>query len=240
MTRIHRLVVTVISALIVGALTSTAGFAAGFLGPGHASNDFADASAFWSPDANNPYFVELSVSRNEFVFRPTQNSGGTSVIEHATVLFITIDGPAVAGSDCFVIPDSDFVVGSDAQSASLHATVNAIDRCSGPPLTLAELASGKPGGGPPPIPGIQFPLTISANWTGSGPTTTVVSDGRATCGGFSMEDHIIDSAGRATAGASLSMPNVTVTASFTDQAGVDLGTLVTDIQGTPAPACFGI
>jgi len=130
------LFVTAIGAVIVCAITSSAAFAAGFLGPGHSSSEFADASAAWFPDATNLNFVDLSVSRNDFVFRPTRNSGGTALMQHATLLFVTVEGPAVAGSECFVIPDSDLVVGSDVQSASLHATVNAIDRCQGLPQSL--------------------------------------------------------------------------------------------------------
>ena len=153
MTRAQRLTVTVIGALIVCAITSSAAFAAGFLGPGHTSSDFADANAFWNPDPNSSTFVELSVSRNDFVFRPTRKSGGTSVMQHATLLFITIEGSTVSGSDCFLIPDSDFVVGSGVQSASLHATIlSAADRCPGPPQSLTDIAAGKPGGGPPPAP----------------------------------------------------------------------------------------
>jgi hypothetical protein len=240
MTRAQRLIVTVIGALIVCAITSSAAFAAGFLGPGHSSNEFADASATWNPDVNNPDFVQLSVSRNMFVFRPTANSGGTSVLQHATMLFVTLEGAAVAGTDCFIIPDSDFVVGSGAQSASLNATVQATDRCQGLGESLTDLAAGKPGGGPPPVGGFTFPLTVTANWSGNGVTTTIVSDGRLSCGGFSMENHIMDTSARATATGSVSMPGLTVTTSPTDQAGVDQGTVVSDTQGVPPLSCFGI
>jgi hypothetical protein len=78
--------VIAISAVIVGALASSAAFAAGFLGPGHTSTDFANATGMWFPDANSPSVVQLNVSRNTFVFRPTQNSGGASLTQHATVL----------------------------------------------------------------------------------------------------------------------------------------------------------
>jgi hypothetical protein len=239
MTRAHRLLVTTIGAVIVCAITSSAAFAAGFLGPGHFSTEFADASAAWFPDATNPYFVDLTVSRNDFVFRPTQNSGGTSTFQHATLLFVTIEGPAVVGFECFMIPDSDFVVGSDVQSASLKATVNATDRCSGAPQSLSDAVMGKPGG-PPPVPGIQFPLTISATWSGNGVTATFLDDGRATCGGFSMQTHISQSVARATATGSLSMPTLTVAPPPTDEASVDQGTVVSDAQGSLTPLCFGV
>ena len=240
MTRAHRLFATAVGAVIVCAITSSAAFAAGFLGPGHSSTDFADANAFWNPDPNSSTFVELSVSRNDFVFRPTQNSGGTSVMQHATLLFITVEGSAVAGSDCFLIPDSDFVVGSGVQSASLHATIlSAADQCPGPPQSLTDVAAGKPGGGPPPVPGLQFPLTVSASWTGNGVAITTVSSGRESCAGFGQEFHINDTSARGTATSSITMPGITVTTSPTDQASVDQGTTVSDIQGVPSPLCFG-
>jgi hypothetical protein len=234
------LLVTAIGAVVVCAITSSAAFAAGFLGPGHSSSQFADASAAWFPDATNLNFVDLSVSRNDFVFRPTQNSGGTALMQHATLLFVTIEGSAVAGSECFMIPDSDFVVGSDVQSASLHATVNATDRCQGLPQSLSDVAAGKPGGGPPPVPGIQFPLTVSATWAGNGTTARFNNSGRSSCGRFAMESHSSVSAARGTATGSLSMPGLTVTPSPTDQASVDQGTMVSDSQGSLSPACFGV
>lgn len=240
MTRAQRLTVTVIGALIVCAITSSAAFAAGFLGPGHTSSDFADANAFWNPDPNSSTFVELSVSRNDFVFRPTRKSGGTSVMQHATLLFITIEGSTVSGSDCFLIPASDFVVGSGVQSASLHATIlSAADRCPGPPQSLTDIAAGKPGGGPPPVPGIQFPLSVDASWTGNGVAVTIVSSGRESCAGFGMESQINATSARGTATSSISMPGITVTSSPTDQASVDQGRTVSDIQGVPSPLCFG-
>ena len=239
MTRAQRLFVTAIGAVIVCAITSSAAFAAGFLGPGHSSSEFADVSAAWFPDATNLNFVDLSVSRNDFVFRPTRNSGGTATMQHATLLFVTVEGPAVAGSECFVIPDSDLVVGSDVQSASLHATVNAIDRCQGLPQSLSDVAAGKPGG-PPPVPGIQFPLTVSASWSGNGTTARFNNSGRATCGSFAMESHSSVSTARGTATGSVSMPGLTVTPSPTDQASMDQGTNVSDIQGSLSPACFGV
>jgi len=239
MTRAQRLIVTAIGALIVCAITSSAALAQGFLGPGHSSSKFADASATWFPDASNPTLVQFSVSRNEFVFRPTQNSGGIPIVQHATLLFVTIEGAAVAGSECFMIPDSDFVVGSGVQIASLHATVNASDRCSGPAQSLSDVIAGKPGG-PPPVPGIQFPLIVSASWSGNGALATFNDSGRATCGGFSMETRSSVSIERGTATGSASMPTVTVTPPPTDQASVDQGTIVSDSQGSLSPACFGV
>lgn len=235
----HRFVVTAISALIVAALTSTAALAAGFLGPGHSSTDFADANAQWFPDANSPYLVQLSVNRNTFVFRPTHNSGGTPVMQHATVLLVQIDGPAAAGFDCFMIPDSDFVVSNGVQSATLNATVTAADFCPGFAEPLPGVGVGKPGGGPPPGGGIQLPLTVAVNWTGNGATTVSMDQSRTSCAGFSILNHISDTSARATATGSLTMPSVTVAPSPTVQANVDQGTVVSDIVGSPSPLCFG-
>jgi hypothetical protein len=239
MTLAHRFVVIAISALIVGALTSTAAFAAGFLGPGHSSTDFADANAQWFPDANSPYVVQLSVNRNTFIFRPTHNSGGTSVMQHATVLLVQLKGPAASGFDCFMIPDSDFVVSNGVQSASLNATVTAAEFCPGFAEPLPGVGAGKSGGGPPPDGGIQLPLTVAISWSGNGATSVTTDESHMSCAGFSIQNHISDSSARATATGSLSMPSVTVTPSPTEQANVDQGTIVSDVKGSPSPLCFG-
>jgi len=241
MTRAHRFVITAISAVIVGALASSAAFAAGFLGPGHFSTDFADATSMWFPDASSPSVIQLSVNRNTFVFRPTQNSGGSSLMQHATILTVAIKGPVVSGFDCFIIPDSDFVISSGVQSASLNATVNAIDRCPGFAEPLAGLAAGKAGGGgPPPGGGIQFPLTVNASWSGNGATSISNSSDQSSCGGLSMESHSSTSSARATATGSLSMPaGLVIAPSPTERASVDQGTVVSNVQGFPSPLCVG-
>jgi len=240
MTRAQRLLVTAVGAAIVCAITSSVALAQGFLGPGHSSTEFADASASWFPDANNPYFVDLTVSRSTFVFRPTENSGGTPIIQRGTMLIIFVEGASFFGSDCFMIPDTDFVVSTDVQSAALNATVNANNRCQGFGQSLQDIAAGKPGGGPPPVVGFQFPLTVSASWSGNGATVAIVSDARESCAGFSLEGHISDSSARGTATGLVSMPGLTVTTPSTDQAGMDEGALVTDTQGVPPLSCFGI
>ncbi len=237
MTRAKRLLVTTIGAVIVCAITSSAAFAAGFLGPGHFSTEFADASGLWFPDQASPTFVELSVDRNEFVFRPTQNSGGTSIMQHATILVVEFKG-ATFGFDCFIIPDSAFVVGSDVQSASVNVTItDPATRCPGFPVALAGVASGK--GGPPPGGGIPLPLTVVASWSGNGTTATNTSDDRSSCGGLSIENHLSVVSARTTASVSLTMPGLTITPSPTQQANVDQGNVVSDIQGSPNPLCFG-
>lgn len=239
MTRVKRLLVTAIGAVIVCAITSSAAFAAGFLGPGHSSADFADANGLLFPDRTSPTFVQVSVDRNEFVFRPTQNSGGTSVMQHATILIVQFKGDTF-GSDCFIIPDSAFVVGGGAQSASVNVTItDPSTRCPGFAVALAGVASGKPGGGPPPGGQIPLPLTVSATWSGNGATATTTSEDRSTCGGFSMENHLSVSSARTTATASLTAPGLTITTSPTDQASVDQGNVVSDVQGLPSPLCVG-
>lgn len=238
MTRLHRLLVTALGALVVCAVTSTAAFAAGFLGPGHFSTEFADANGLWFPDRTSPTFVQVSVDRNEFVFRPTENSGGTSIMQHATILIVQFKGNTF-GSGCFIIPDSAFVVGSDAQSASVNVTItDPGTACPGFAVPLAGVASGKPGG-PPPGGGIPLPLTVHASWSGNGATATTTSQDRSTCGGFSIENHLSVASALATANASLTMPGLTITTSPTNQASVDQGNVVSDVQGSPSPQCVG-
>ena len=239
MTRAHRLLVTTIGAVIVCAITSTAAFAAGFLGPGHFSTEFADASGQWFPDRVSPTFVLLSVDRNEFVFRPTQNSGGSSLMQHATILLVQFKGNTF-GSGCFIIPDSAFVVGRDTQSASVNVTITDPNTaCPGFAVPLGAVVTGKPGGGPPPVGGITLPLTVTATWSGNGATSLTNSASQFSCGGMSVEDHFKVSSVRATSTVSLTMPGLAIRTSPTDQANVDQGTDVSDIQGSPDPLCLG-
>jgi hypothetical protein len=161
-------------------------------------------------------------------------------MQHATILTVAIKGPFVSGFDCFIIPDSDFVVAGDVQSASLNATVNAIDRCPGFAEPLAGIAAGKSGGGgPPPGGGLQFPLTVSANWSGNGATSTFASSDQSSCGGLSIENHTSTSTAQATATGSLSMPGLVITPSPTERASVDQGNVVSNVQGSPSPLCVG-
>jgi hypothetical protein len=239
MTRAQRLLVTAVAAVIVCAITSTAAFAAGFLGPGHFSTEFADASGLWFPDRVSPTFVQVSVDRNEFVFRPTQNAGGSSLMQHATILLVQFKGNTF-GFGCFIIPDSAFVVGSDTQSASVSVTITDPNTaCPGFAVPLGSLASGKPGGGPPPGGGIPLPLTVTATWSGNGATALTNSASQFSCGGMSVEDHFKVSSAQATSTVSLTMPGMTITTSPTDQANIDQGTDVSDVHGSPDPLCFG-
>ncbi len=238
MTRAQRLLVTAIGAVIVCAITSSAASAAGFLGPGHSSTGFADASGLWFSNQPSPNFLQVSVDRNEFVFRPTQNSGGTSLMQHATILIVQFQTDTAAGFGCFIIPDSAFVVGSDTQSASVNVTITDPDSsCPGFAVPFAGIASGK--GGPPPGGGIPLPLTVSGSWSGNGATATTTSADRSTCGGFSMENHLSVKSALATASVSLTMPGLAIAPSPTRQANVDQGNVVSDIQGAPSPQCFG-
>jgi hypothetical protein len=238
MTRAQRLLVTAIGGVIVCAITSSAALAAGFLGPGHFSTEFADASGLWFPDRVSPTFVQLSVDRNEFVFRPTQNSGGSSLMQHATILIVQFKGATGAGFDCFVIPDSAFALGNGVQSASLNVTItDPSTRCPGFAVPLADIASGK--GGPPPGGGIPLPLTVTASWSGNGATAMNTSENRSSCSGFSIESHLSVVSARSTATVSLTMPGQTITTSPTQNANVDEGNVVSDIQGSPSPLCFG-
>jgi hypothetical protein len=160
-------------------------------------------------------------------------------MQHATILIVQFQG-ATSGFGCFVIPDSAFVVGSDAQSAGVNVTItDPGTACPGFAVPLAGVASGKAGGGPPPGSGIPLPLTVNASWSGNGASATTTSQDRSTCGGFSMENHVSVESARATGSVSLTMPGMTITSSPTDQASVDQGRVVSDIQGTPTPQCVG-
>jgi len=184
------------SVSILGALAITSVAAAGGFGQGagtfNFSDTFASDSFYNSADGSN---VNLSVDRSLFMFRP--RAGGPLQTQYMTVLSITIFGPqpdlsqppSLVASGCFILPDSDFVVSGNLQTASVTATLTEADIC---PVLLVPLLGATPakgnGGGGGTI-GLNFPLALSATWTGTGATSTQTDQGRFSCGTFNALTH---------------------------------------------------
>jgi len=183
--------VSLLAALTVASVGAQGGFGQE---PGHFTfDDVSSTASFFNPvDQSN---ASVSVDRSLFMFRP--KAGGATTTQNETVLSVSVfvpdpvdpEGPPlVAAFGCFVIPDSDFVVSSDLQHASLNATVNESDSCPGflVPVLGDEPAKGGGGGGG----GFAFPLTVTASWTGTGLVGTSDSQGRFACGSFSSSTHV--------------------------------------------------
>ena len=180
---------------VLAAVTVATVAAAGGFGISPGQYNFSDTNAF------NSFFnpvdqtsVNVSVDRSMFLFKPTRGGG----FQHANMTVLNVNvftpnadptqPPIVDAFGCFVIPDSDFTVSADLQSASLNATVDESNFCPGflVPVTGAVTA-GKGGGGGGS--GFTFPLTVSATWSGPGAIQTQTDQGRFTCQTFQALTH---------------------------------------------------
>ena len=195
MPRFRRLVLSVGIAvsLISAATVATVGAGGGF-GLGAGTFTFSDTSAFVS--AFNPIdqsSLDLNVDRGTFLFR--QRPGGAIQSSFMTTLSITQfipnsdpAQPPTVNSTCLVIPDSDFTLTGDLQTA----TINVVDEstlCPGflVPVTGAALGAPAGGGGG----GGTIPLPISANvtWTGNGAVGVSMDNGTFRCQTFDAITH---------------------------------------------------
>lgn len=197
MQRVARSVAISVSILAGLAISSVA--AAGGFGQGAGTFAFSDTFAFDSfYNSVDQSSVNISVDRGLFMYRP--RAGGPLQMQHMTSLSVTIFGPQIdptqppqmVASGCFILPDSDFVVSSDLQTASVNATLGEGDVCPGflvPVVgaTPIKAAGGGAGGGG--TIGLSFPLTVSATWTGTGATSTQTDQGRFSCGTFNALTH---------------------------------------------------
>jgi hypothetical protein len=176
--------VTLLAALTVASVAAAGGFGQA---PGHYTfNDTTANASFFNPvDLSNQ---NVSVDRSLFKFKP--KGGGGTTIQNMTVLSVNVfvpspdptQPPITAAFGCFVIPDSEFVVSSDLQHASVRATVNASDSC---PVSLTPVLGGAPAKGPGGGGGgFTFPLTVTGSWTGTGLVGVSVDEGSFRCGGF--------------------------------------------------------
>jgi len=240
MKRFSRVLLTAVSGVIMAVVSAAGVQAAGLISPGHFSTNFADGNAYWYSTAD----ASINVNRNTFIFRPSRN-GGPASIYHATLLYVTINTPTFSGSDCFQIPDSDFVQSNGVQSATLNAYVDASNLCYGFATaldgTLAGAGCGK-GCPPPPVADIPLPMTVSLTWSGNGVTTSSVSSAHSICAGFNMAGQASDKSAYSTAAGTLTFyDGVTspVVLSASDFASVDQGSSQYDNQGSVDPRCFG-
>ncbi len=146
------------------------------------SNSSALVSTFNPVDGSS---INLNVDRSTFLFR--QRPGGVPQTQEMTTLNITqFFPPAGPGLQptinftCLIIPDSDFAISSDLQTATL-AVVNESTQCGffKAPVSGAVIdAAGGGGGGGSTIP---LPISASVTWTGTGAVTFSESNGTTRC-----------------------------------------------------------
>ena len=194
---IRRLTLSVGVAVSVAATLTVASVgASGGFGQAGGKFTFTDTSGFTNFfDPSNDASINVSVDRSLFMFRP--RAGGAIQTSFMTLLSVSYfvpnptdptQPPLVSDNICLVIPDSDFVISSDLQTATLNA-VNESTLCPGfiVPITGAvpDAKSGGGGGGT----GFTLPLTVTASWTGTGAVGTSDNDGSFRCGNFVATTH---------------------------------------------------
>jgi hypothetical protein len=84
-------------------------------------------------------------------------------------------------------------------------------------------------------------MTVNLTWAGNGVTSSSTDTSRSTCGGFTSENHQMGSSAIASASGTLSFGDGTsITLGPSDFGSLDQGSFVTNAQGYPNPACYGI
>ncbi|HKB33945.1 MAG TPA: hypothetical protein VKF16_08765 [Candidatus Dormibacteraeota bacterium] len=219
------------------------GFGCG-ISAGQCSINQTDAFAFWfSGDPTNPGpQVSIDALRSNFVMRP--RGGPATITPVETVVNIQIftgTGPGAFG--CFVIPDSQFAVSQDLQSATLNATLTAGETCPGfmTPLLGAIQAAPLAGGGGPPGGGLSLPLTVNVTWTGPGAAFKSTSSSTQTCAGFTSSFHSQGASSQAKANGNTLVfgDGSTLALGSTSSAGVDDFNSIITSNGFPGPECLG-
>lgn len=226
----------VLSFVFCGSLAlAAAGIASAGLGPGKYSFENTAANAFFGmgtkggPPAPS-WSVSVSRGLNKF-----QTGTGAPYVTNNTVVYVTeFDMNGGGGYGCFVIPDSNFVVARDLQSASLHATLTADEECGG--------YGGPVGGGKDAVypggkgGGLKLPLSVDVTWSASGAITTSTNSFSTRCLNFIEDGSSTVHSTAAGATGAISALAGSFTADFSDVSASD-GNF--DITNTPQAACLG-
>ena len=191
--------------------------------PTSSSSSFKDvgASASTFVAKGGPGF-DLFVSRSDSSF----STGKGTEVTQVSLSIVTAAGASSFG--CLVIPDSDFKVKADLQSASLST------RLTGANLQCPGKGGIPPGPNPNPL---QLPITINLTWAGNGVVSTSRDSHSFDCLSYSTE---LNSTTRTASGSAsgtmsglppgtFSVPLASVSSDHSDQ----------ESQGTPPNSCFG-
>ncbi len=238
---IVRRLVLLVSIAFCGSLALAAGAVAaggGGLAPGQYTFNDVSANAFFGGKGGPPApTFSIFVNRGLNSFEPSDGHGeGQGTVTQSTMVQLQeTDASGFSSFGCFVIPDGDFVVAGNLQSASLHTTLTATDICPG---------AGSPvGGAPQPGPkaatgggGLTLPISVNLKWSGANVIST--SHDR-----FSMRCLDLTETGantfRDSLGGSASGSIDTSTGLSSQSADVSAQTGSLDIQGAAQPPCFG-
>lgn len=198
MNRTRRFIVAGATAVSLLAAATVAGVAAGGgFGQAPGQYSFSDTTAFvLSPNQADGSLVNLTVDRGRFLFKP--KGGGGFHAQNSTILNVAVFGPPDASGasvpiaeGCFTLQPSQFVVGSNLQSASIDVSLAESDSCSGAfiPLTGSVPTKDAGGGGGGGNFGFAYPLDVAVTWTGTGAVSSSTDQGRFTCQTFQAISH---------------------------------------------------
>ena len=227
----------VFSIVFCGSLAlATAAAAAGSMGPGKYTFHSTGANAFFGMGKKGgPPSPSWSVSVNQGLnsFKPT-HPNGPRVVADSTMVYVTeFDALGNGGFGCFVLPNSNFMVSRDLQSAALHTTLTADEACPG---------YGTPVGGSKDVifaggnGGLALPIRVDVTWSAQGATTTAKQSFSVQCLDYKQSGSSSNISTTAGASGSVSALGGGFTSEFADLNSTD-GKL--DIRGVPQSACFG-
>lgn len=234
---------TMIAASINSPAAASGGKGGCGVGSGQCTITQLDAFATWFiGDPITGQQVSIDPIRSTFVMR---SHGGPVVTPFQTMVSVSIFSSAtgIGTGSCFVIPDSQFVVSSDLQQASLNATLTADEMCGGPmtpQLGTLQAAPFAGGGGPPPGGGLALPLTLNVTWTGPGAAFKNISNSTQTCAGFTSTFHTDGSSSQSNANGNTLVfgDGSTLALGSTLSAGVDNYRSMIMSNGVPGPKCI--
>ena len=231
-----RRLLLVFSIVLCGSLAlAAAASAAGFLGPGKYTFHSSSADAFFGMGKKggppSPSFM-VSVSQGLNSFHPT--AGGQPLVLDTTMVFVTaFDANGNGGFGCFIVPDNNFSISRDLQSAALHSTLTADEACPG---FGKPVGGGKDGGVPGGNSGLVLPITVDVTWTATGPVTTFKQTFSVQCLDFNEDGNSTNNSTNAAATGSISVLTGQFTSEFANVSATD-GML--DLRGSPTPPCGG-
>jgi hypothetical protein len=235
---IIRRLVLVFSIVVCGSLAlATAAFSAGGgFGPGQTIFSNTNANAFFGGGKGGPpegFFVYVNQGLNSF----EPEDGGVTTVTRNTIVQLTVYTAGGVGGGCYVIPDADFVVSRNVQSATLNTTLTTANMCKGkgaPAIGGAGVAPLAGGGILPPPTVLPPSITLNVTWTGNGATTTERTQSTLTCLDYSSESSRTARSTIGTATGTISMFTSSYTAPYSFVGSID-GTI--EVSGYLSPSC---
>jgi hypothetical protein len=232
---IVRRLVLVLSIVVCGSLAMAAAVfgAGGGLGPGQTLFSDTNANAFFGGKGGPPEGFTVFVNQGLNSFEP--EDGGVTTVNRSTIVKLAVFTASGSGGACYVIPDSDFVVSRNLQSATLNTTLTTENMCKGKGTpTISSAPSLSTNGVLPSVINLPPSITINVTWNGTGVTSVLRSKSTFECLDYSTDKSSTSRAAAAGATGSISMLTGSLTASSAVVGSTD-GTI--DVSGVLSSAC---